>query len=235
MGTEQITVELIDHMGSDLTTVNAARVSFDKESKWRYTLDGELIADETWKSDVKLIKYLGTHQHISPFGHAFASFRVTAPIFVCRQLVKHEYMRMNEISRRYVDTPPEFFKPVGWRERAPNLKQGSKDTFIPVEDIMVEFNGRSMTLADKIELSYSFQEELYEDMLKAGIAPEQARSRLGLDLMTSWWWSASLDAVAKMCKLRLDPHTQYESRLVAEQIDEVMRGLYPCSWTALVD
>ena len=119
-----IEVTYIDHMGSDLSVVNAARVSFGKKSDWMMRVhNGE--AKVLQHKDSKLIRFLAKHKHKSPFNHAFATFHVKAPIFVARQLQKHEYMPWNEISRRYVDDPPDFFKPDYWRGRAENVKQGS--------------------------------------------------------------------------------------------------------------
>jgi thymidylate synthase (FAD) len=131
---KMIKATLMDHMGSDLTVVNAARVSFGKESHavaWAdYDYEnkarcGDLIAILDPK-DQKLIRYLAKHNHISPFGHCFASFHVKAPIFVARQLVKHSFLRWNEVSRRYVDDEPEFYEPDVWRGRSADKKQGSE-------------------------------------------------------------------------------------------------------------
>ena len=124
-----IEVTYIDHMGSDLSVVNAARVSFGKKSDWMMRVhNGE--AKVLQHKDDKLIKYLAKHKHISPFGHAFASFHVKAPVFVARQLVKHKFLRWNEISRRYVDEDPEFYIPENWREKSDDKKQGSGDGFV---------------------------------------------------------------------------------------------------------
>ena len=117
-----IATTYIDHMGSDLSVVNAARVSFGKKSHWEF----EALQEGLLERDTKLIKYLAKHKHISPFGHAFASFHIKAPIFVARQLVKHKFLRWNEISRRYVDEEPEFYKPDVWRGRSADKKQGSE-------------------------------------------------------------------------------------------------------------
>lgn len=217
----------IDHCGSDLTTVNAARVSFGKKSEavewgWLDIEDrsGELVAilDER---DTKLIHYLAKHKHYSPFGHCFASFHIKAPIFVARQLVKHEYLRMNEVSRRYVDSEPEFYVPEVWRGRSKDKKQGSEgvvelETYYPPNQYFVEAN------------------EYYLDLLAEGVAPEMARMVLPQSMYTEWYWSGSMDAFANMCNLRLKEDTQYETRLVAQQIDKVMGELYPVSWKALV-
>ena len=137
-----IFVEYIDHMGSDLSVVNAARVSFDKRSEFVYDEEtDEHFLDE---KDVRLINYLARHKHTSPFGHAFASFKVKAPVFVARQLVKHKFLRWNEISRRYVDTDIEFHEPAEWRGRSEDKKQGSSDETVhvpPFEEYWVDYEG----------------------------------------------------------------------------------------------
>ena len=213
----------IDHMGSDLSVVNAARVSFGKKH-----------SDFDGIRDTKLIKYLAKHKHISPFGHAFASFHVKAPIFVARQLVKHKFLRWNEISRRYVDDEPEFYTPDVWRGRSADKKQGSdgvihidyKGDYDPYcEDWALDDGRRSGP--EEVAL------DVYKDLLARGVAPEQARMILPQSMMTEWYWSGSLDAFADMCNLRCKPDTQYESQLVANQISEEMAKLFPVSWAAL--
>ena len=207
-----IDVTLIDSMGSDLTVVNAARVSFNKKSDWDE--DNTLTV-----SDSNLISYLAMHKHMSPFGHCFASFHVKAPIFVARQLVKHKFLRWNEVSRRYVDYEPELYEPNDWRGRSVDKKQGSEGNVYPDEDIISFYKHASL-------LSYN-------QLLEAGVAPEQARMVLPQSTMTEWYWSGSLDAFSDMCKLRRDYDAQYESRLVANSISMDMSTLYPASWKAL--
>ena len=214
-----IEATLIDHMGSDLSVVNAARVSFGKKSELICT-DHTTGTYELKEGDKKLIKYLAKHNHISPFGHAFASFHVKAPIFVARQLVKHKFLRWNEISRRYVDDDPVFYVPDVWRGRSADKKQGSSDEV--VEDIHTD-----TTLA--------YVKSLYNHMVNSGVCPEQARMVLPQSTMTEWYWSGSLDAFADMCKLRCKPDTQLESRIVADQISKHMSELFPVSWRALRD
>jgi thymidylate synthase (FAD) len=215
----------IDHMGSDLSVVNAARVSFGKKShceETRWMEIGDWCGDMPVVSqrDTKLIRYLAKHKHMSPFGHAFASYHVKAPIFVARQLVKHKFLRWNEISRRYVDDEPEFYVPDVWRGRSADKKQGSDGTWQPnnqqLEDAMWQIK------------------DLYDQMIYDGCAPEQARMVLPQSTMTEWYWSGSLDAFASMCQLRCKPDTQYESRIVANQISEVLGKLFPISWEALM-
>lgn len=227
----------IDHMGSDLSVVNAARVSFGKESEW------DLLGVDAWDcilkaKDAKLIKYLAEHKHFSPFGHAFASFHVKAPIFVARQLVKHKFLRWNEISRRYVDDEPEFYTPEVWRGKSRDKKQGSSGI---VDLSSINVNGEpyegGFGEADLAYIVYEDQAHLvkrYNQLVELGVAPEQARMILPQSTMTEWYWSGSLDAFADMCKLRCKEDTQYETRLVADQISEKMKQLFPVSWEALV-
>ncbi|MCG7944851.1 MAG: FAD-dependent thymidylate synthase [Candidatus Thiodiazotropha taylori] len=217
MSESQIKVEYVDHMGSDLSVVNAARVSFGKKHE---------EFDEV--KDAKLIKYLASHKHISPFGHCFASFHVKAPVFVARQLVKHKFLRWNEISRRYVDDEPEFYVPDEWRGRSPDKKQGSEgEVAYDYDKYLLHADQRPGYGIDRVCL------EEYKDMLAAGICPEQARMVLPQSMMTEWYWSGSLDAFSDMCNLRCKPDTQLESQLVANQIDEKMSELFPISWKNL--
>ena len=212
-----IKVTYIDHMGSDLSVVNAARVSFGKTS--------EMDRSDQWgppklkDKDAKLIKYLAKHKHMSPFGHAFASFHVKAPIFVARQLVKHKFLRWNEISRRYVEDEPEFYEPDVWRGRADDKKQGSAGAVESVPVGALKVQGYCLAA--------------YQDLLSGGICPEQARMVLPQSTMTEWYWSGSLDAFMDMCNLRCKLDTQYETRLVAEYILSEMINLFPVSVEAL--
>jgi thymidylate synthase (FAD) len=208
--------ELINSMGTDNTVVDAARVSFDKTS-----------GNYTYEQNAKLIDYLAKHEHYSPFGHCFASFHVKAPIFVRSQLVKHEYLRMNEISRRYVDTPPEFFIPEVWRAKSGDKKQGS----IRLEEQPIGWMGVDVGTHD----FYIQALERYNWMIKIGIAPEQARMVLPQSMYTEWYWSGSLDAFANMANLRCKPDAQEETRFIANQISEQMRTRFPLSWKALTN
>ena len=280
-----ITATYIDHMGTDLTVANAARVSFGKKSEWesishsRMTslLDEVNLNEYTWVSsgnsgyyrklsdkDKKLINYLATgmqskdlaawlaqminstdydqvmvayqaleeaEPHKSPFGHCFASFHVKAPVFVARQLVKHKFLRWNEISRRYVDSEPEFYAPDVWRGKAKDKKQGSEGAVDLYEWTFEVADHPYYNLHDNG--LYAAALGVYKSLLLQGVAPEQARMVLPQSMMTEWWWSGSLDAFADMCNLRCKKDAQYESRLVADQIDAIMLGLYPVSWSAL--
>jgi len=224
----QITATYIDHCGSDLSTVNAARVSFGKKSEWEEPFeDCDVSLLRLSKRDTKLINYLAKHRHISPFGHAFASFHVKAPIFVARQLVKHSYLRWNEVSRRYVDDEPEFYTPDVWRGRSEDKKQGSDGVSLWNHGKGTGYRDHEYGVMDDIH-------DLYNRMVKVGVAPEQARMVLPQSTLTEWIWSGSLDAFSRMCNLRCKEDTQYESRLVADQISTIMQGLYPVSWSALM-
>ena len=231
------------HMGNDLTVVNAARVSFGKESEWDYEeSDGYSFKQHMKLKDKKLIKYLAKHKHISPFGHCFASFHIKAPVFVARQLVKHKFLRWNEISRRYVDSEPEFYVPEVWRGRSADKKQGSSNE--EVKEILVEGWKKEYPdyLKDTMEVSDAYDSVLiestlclYKDMLHVGVCPEQARMVLPQSMMTEWYWSGSLDAFSDMCNLRCKPDTQAETAEVAWEIDRIMIDLFPVSWRALRD
>ena len=215
-----ITATYIDHMGSDLSVVNAARVSFGKVSDWDEPSMGK--ASGLSDRDAKLVRYLAVHKHISPFGHAFCTWHVKAPVFVARQLVKHKFLRWNEISRRYVDDEPDFYKPDVWRGRSADKKQGSEGVvklYGVAEQIVDDYAAEALTA--------------YQVLLEAGVAPEQARMVLPQSTMTEWYWSGSLDALADMCNLRCTGDTQLETRLVANQICDKMRELFPVSWLAL--
>lgn len=198
-------VQYINHMGDDLSVVNAARVSF---GKYKDFMD---------ESDSKLIYYLAKHNHKSPFNHAFATFHVKAPIFVARQLQKHEYMPWNEISRRYVDSEPEFYEPDYWRGRSADKKQGSEGV-----------------VDAKTRPTNQYALETYRNLLADGVAPEQARMVLPQSMYTEWYWSGSLYAFAKMCSLRLKEDTQLETQVIAEMISIEMSMMFPVSWEALL-
>ena len=231
----QITVTYKDVMGDDLTVVNAARVSFGKETSSNLYCrgpDARPLIPVLNQPDINLINYLAKHKHMSPFGHAFASFHVKAPIFVARQLVKHKFLRWNEISRRYVDDEPEFYVPDVWRGRSEDKKQGS-DGVVTYFDT-TRAKGKSLPLSDVYKHQMEAMNDYYKDMIEGGVAPEQARMVLPQSTMTEWWWSGSLDAFADMCKLRLKDDTQYETRLVAQMIDKEMSHMFPVSWAALV-
>jgi len=206
-------VALIDTMGTDLTVVNAARVSFDKHH------------EELTTGDEKLISYLANHGHWTPFGHPQMQFRISAPIFVARQLVKHQVgLVWNEISRRYVDSKPTFYITDKWRSRAENKKQGSGTELVSLE-------GEDW---DYIQTAYQTANDAYNHLLKLGVAPEQARMVLPQSMYTEWYWTGSLFAFARICNLRLSPDAQEETRLIAEQISAFAEEKFPLSWKYLI-
>lgn len=216
-----IKVDLIDHMGSDITVVNAARVSFDKASSYEEDREGLWYLKA---SDARLIQYLATHDHWTPFAHPQLTFRIKAPLFVARQLGKHQVgLVWNEVSRRYVDSEPEFYLPPVWRKRAENVKQGSSDEAVADSD----------GLRLRVNEMYGRMLGNYEGLLAQGVCPEQARMVLPQAMMTEWYWTGSLAAFARVVKLRLDPHSQMETQEVARGIEVHLERLFPVSWAAL--
>ena len=216
-------VEYIDHMGSDLSVVNAARVSFDKESWW----DEDELFDYVLKpADARLIGYLASHGHWSPFAHTSISLRWKAPIFVARQLVKHQVgLTWNEVSRRYVKTEPELWWPEKWRKAAESVKQGSSDE---------EFNnGRfNHALSASIARAKVIVGE-YSSLVEQGLCPEQARMFLPQNTMTEWIWTGSLYAWVRVWKQRTYPTAQAETRELVRQIEPIIKQHFPVSWEAL--
>ena len=212
-----MTVTLVDHMGSDLSVVNAARVSFAKVHK-----EFKDVAD------TKLINYLAKHNHWSPFGHASLQFHIRAPVFVARQLVKHQVgLTWHEVSRRYVDIEPEFFTPETWRGSAENKKQGSSEEEIDI-------NPRHLFVDDYQQILRTAK-WTYEELLRKGVCPEQARMVLPQSMMTEWYWSGTLYAFARVCNLRCKDDAQKETQDVGWNIDKHARELFPASWPALRD
>lgn len=211
-------VDYVSHMGDDLMVVNAARVSFAKH------------VEEFGEGDAKLVKYLASHGHWTPFSHPQISVRVKAPIFVARQLFKHKVgFTENEVSRRYVDDEPEFFFPEEWRKRPTDgKKQGSSAT----DKFSKEFISDLDTLYSMFLIE---AERLYEHFISVGVAPEQARMLLPQSMETEWYWTGSLSSFARMCKLRLDPHAQQESREIAKMIADIIAPLFPVCWSVLVE
>ena len=209
MKVADILVEMLGHFGSDDTVANAARVSFHKDA-----------TNYSKEQNDKLITYLAKHKHFSPFNHAFLSFRVKAPIFVGRQLVKHKFMPWNEVSRRYVDEEPEFYFPATWGKRVENVKQGASDERF-VDDVIGRHEVKRML-------------QLYEHALRTGMAPEDARMFLPQNMMTEWVWSGTLGAFLDMLVLRLDSHTQKETRDVAEKIAAYVKNIFPVSYKAYI-
>jgi thymidylate synthase (FAD) len=205
-------VELLEVFGNDLTVVNAARVSFAKEST------------EFTNADGKLINYLAKHNHSSPFFHPQLRFRLKMPIFVAREWFRHQIgFARNEVSRRYVDTKPECWIPDELRERDPNVKQGSKDTIVEGSEYLHKIVSNHMDGCVS----------LYEHLLSQNVAPEVARCVLPQSMYTEFIETGSLAAYARLCALRLDPHAQAEIRKYAQQISDLIEPHFPISWKAL--
>jgi thymidylate synthase (FAD) len=206
-------VDLLDHMGTDLTVVNAARVSFSKHKD---------VFDE---DDAKLIRYLAKHGHWTPFAHPQVSFRVHVPFFVARQLFKHKVGGVeNEVSRRYVSDAPEFYYPTAWRSRPANIKQGSGVHLHPGDGFLADAT---------YETAMRDATKAYQALLKRGVAPEMARMVLPQSTYTTWIWTASLSFWARVCKLRQDKDAQEETRMAVADIDRHCGDLFPVSWEAL--
>jgi len=227
-------VDYINHMGDDLTVVNAARVSFHKESEWKEAYEGAGY-QELSPADRKLISYLARNGHWTPFSHPQITVRVKAPIFVARQLFKHKVgFTENEVSRRYVDDEPEFFVPDVWRGRPTNgAKQGSSDEEIERIIFKVPVESWEVDVSDIVLNQYEVSRCLYKSMIEGGIAPEQARMVLPQGMYTEWYWTSSLAGFARMCKQRLDAHAQSETREIAQRISDIIQPLFPVCWEAL--
>ncbi|ATG86265.1 thymidylate synthase [Pseudomonas phage IME180] len=208
----QIEVKLVDSMGDDLRVANAARVSF---SKWKEELD---------EGDVGLINYLARHEHFSPFRHTAITLRCKAPVFLARQLGKHQVgLSWNEVSRRYVDAGVEFFVPDYWRSRPDgSVKQGSGDVHSDnamFRSIYAEFSKNALAT--------------YENMIACGVAPEMARMVLPQSMMVDWVWTGSLTAFFHIWRLRIDNHAQLEAQEFAQRLEETIQPIFPHSWKAL--
>lgn len=228
MKTAPITVKYLDHLGSDLEVVNAARVSFDKESNWLWLREIDVEENQVKvlsEKDSKLIDYLAKHKHWSPFSHCYLKFRIKAPIFVARQLQKHTVgLAWNEVSRRYVDSEPEFYFPDIWRAKAESVKQGSSTQEVQLDD------NDPLWINQTLEANLN----LYNYLINMGTCAEQVRMILPQNTMTEWIWSGSLAAFARVVKLRTDPHSQYETSLVAHGIKYHLDNLFPVSTKALL-
>jgi thymidylate synthase (FAD) len=206
-------VELLEVFGSDLTVVNAARVSFHKESV------------EFSEKDTGLVNYLAKHKHTSPFFHPQLRFRLKMPIFLAREWFRHTVgFSRNEVSRRYVDEPPEIWVPTEFRMRDPNLKQGSKEESVPLNDHACQVYKHA------VDLSL----ETYNSLLEANVAPELARAILPQSMYTEFIETGSLAAYARLCSLRLDPHAQKEIQDYAQAVCNLIESHFPVSWKALM-
>ena len=261
MKTAEITVEYLDHLGTDLTVVNAARTSFGKESDWAppttatgYTLrpadanlirflatgfrtkDWDALLDEVidharhGSKDVLtkiLLHYKKSAQHWAPFGHPHMQIRMKLPIFLARQFVKHQIGgTWSEESRRYMSSEPEFWFPKEWHVRPEDIKQGSGYAIGP--QVFQD------DLSDRAEKVAVHALNTYEEMVAAGVAPEEARIVLPLNTMTTVTWTGSLLFWSRVCNQRLDSHAQKAANELAEQIAAIAQPLFPVSWAALV-
>jgi thymidylate synthase (FAD) len=205
-------IEYVDHMGDDNRVCDAARVSFGKRAN-----------EYTDLQNSKLIKFLADHDHWSPFAHCFMTVRVDAPIFVARQLVKHTVgFSWNEISARYVPVEPTFYHPDSWRKDSENKQGRGKD----LEDI-----GQYEALG----YIYDQCRDIYDFLIESGVSREQARMVLPLGTYTSWFWSGSLAAWARMCSLRMKEDTQYETSIIANGVNDIMKEKFPLSWRMLME
>lgn len=218
-------VEYVMHMGDDLAVANAARVSFNKESIWQeHDHEGKGILSS---KDEKLISYLAKHKHWTPFAHPQITLRIKAPIFIRTQLFKHKVGFVeNEVSRRYVSDPPSVYFPH-WRSKPTNgAKQGSEDFMVIDDDYNSVNRHYEMTVREALLA--------YNDLLKRGVAPEQARAVLPQGTYTEWWWTGSLSAYARVYQQRIDSHAQWEIQQYAHAIGKIIEPLFPQSWKVLI-
>lgn len=207
-----ISVELMDKMGSDLSVVNAARVSFGKAKE---AIDA---------GDIKLINYLAKHEHTSPFRHTQIQIRCKVPLFLARQLQKHQAgLSWNEVSRRYVDAGIEYYVPDYWRSRpADGIKQGSGDV-----------HPSSGAYEGKYDKFLWAAMTFYDDMVRNGVAPEMARMVLPQSMMVDYVWTGNLLAFFHVYRLRAGEGAQVEARDFAEKLKAVIGPIFPHSWKAL--
>jgi len=219
---EGIKIELVDVMGDDSSVSNSARVSFNK---WKEEFD---------ESDAKLISYLAKHKHMTPFRHNQIQIRCKAPIFLVRQLGKHQAgLSWNEVSRRYVDTPPELFDVVHRVRPEGGIKQGSNGV---AEDLpRVRINGNLTTIEELQDAILEWYELATDKEGDYRIAPETARAELPQSMQTEWIWSGNLLAFAHVYKERIASGAQLEAQDFAKKLDEVIRPIFPVAWSALVD
>ena len=210
---EECKVELLETFGSDLTVVNAARVSLGKH------------VDEFTERDAKLCKYLADHDHISPFFHPQARFRLKMPIWMAREWFRHTVgFARNEVSRRYVDEPPTFHVPEFVRGRAANKKQGSLDDAHHDNELMMN------VIKESTQKSFSY----YNSLIGSGVPPEQARMVLPQNMMTEFIETGSLAAYARLCKLRMGSDAQKEIQEVAKMVSDCLSSKFPATWNVLI-
>ena len=207
-------VRYVDHMGSDLTVVNAARVSF-KKSK-----------EDMDQKDKNLISYLAKHRHWTPFAHPQVTLHIKAPVFVARQMFKHKVgATENEVSRRYVNEEPEFYIPEIWRQKPDgSIKQGSINENVANHRRVEELYKKAIQICNGA----------YEYSIIHGVAPELARAVLPQSMFTEWYWTVSLATAARIFRQRGEETAQMESQEYAWAIDRIVEPLFPVSWEALV-
>lgn len=246
-----ISAEYLDSMGTDLSIVRAARVSFSKDSDWDrchaedhhkatplveagWSIESWDEPNESYElrrlsdKDTRLIQFLARERHELPFAHTAITLRCKAPIFVRTQCFKSKIGFVeNEVSRRYVSDEPEIFMPEVWREAVKDKKQGSGGPH-PTWN-----RGVGTGYVDYVTEFYDMALDLYRSMIDDGVCAEQARMVLPQAMMTEWIWTGSLLAYSRFCKLRLKADAQAEVRVLAEQVSDIMAGLYPVSWAAL--
>ena len=227
-------VDLVDYMGSDLTVVNAARVSFDNQSKWG-EIDGYghgILAER----DEKLIRYLAKHNHWTPFAHPQITLRIKAPVSIRTQFFKHKQGFVeNEISRRYVDFEPEFYYPKLRHRPGGNAKQGS-DGWLECIDDGGETSGGFSThpLYESYKHLIKQSVNVYNELIASNVAPEQARFILPQAMYTEWYWTGSLAAYARFYKQRIDKNAQWEIQQYADAVGKIINPLFTISWPELI-
>lgn len=202
-------VKLVDFMGGDVRAVSAARVSFGGTSK------GE-------ERDKLLIKYLMENKHLSPFEHCYFQFHIKCPIFVARQWMRHRIASYNEISARYTEVKDEFYLPTAFRVQDISNRQGS------IESDKLDNAALSKIYEEAIEQSY----QAYQKLLKAGVAREMARGILPVAQYTQFYWTVNLRSLLNFISLRADSHAQYEIRVYANAIKEIVKQKMPWSFAA---
>jgi thymidylate synthase (FAD) len=221
-------VELMDVFGSDLTIVNAARVSFNKESEFEAVVNpqsGDIEGYRLSERDKKLVCFLAEHNHVTPFFHPILRFRLKMPIFVAREWFRSTVgFARNEVSRRYVTYEPEFYVPAAYRKRDKDLRQGSKSEAVDRNDAVRE----------RVAKFYKESVEFYNDLMAMEeVCPEQARGVLPQAMYTEFIETASLAAYARIVQLRTDPGAQREIQRYANMVSELLAPHFPVSWAAL--
>jgi thymidylate synthase (FAD) len=210
-----IKVTFVDAMGTDLTPVNSARISFNSSS------------DEMTEKDKKLIKYLADHLHMTPFEHNQLSVLVEVPLYIRSQIHRHRTFSYSEVSRRYTADNVEFYVPEvdDIRVQSKSNKQGSEGPIDPEQAGLVQ--------AAMVEVAMKAN-DVFEKLLQLGVAREQARAILPQCTMTKFIMTGNLRNWCHFLKLRLDPHAQKEARVMAQQVAEIIKERWPVSYSALM-